>query len=151
MCGYHWRHETTRVVATAGSATFAPDGPVSERDRDAAVTQLRENVGTGRLGLDDFETKVEAVFAARTGAELAQVLHGLPRVVPLSERRTRVRAAVTPYLGVMALLVGIWLIVGVTAGFGFPWFVWPMLGWGIPVALSTAHDRRALRLARAGV
>ncbi len=49
--------------------------------------------------------------------------------------RTRVEARrglfihVALYLSVHAALVGIWALTGA----GYPWFLWPMLGWGIGV------------------
>lgn len=43
------------------------------------------------------------------------------------------------YLCVNAMLVGIWAI----TGRGYPWFLWPLFGWGIGIvahALATAME-----------
>lgn len=145
MCGYHSRlhrldQRAERTMAPSAVATLDPDRPVRDEQREAAVEQLRRNVGVGRLGLDDFESRVERAWHASTAGELAAVLEGLERVSSAGERRRARRRAVTPFVAVMAMLVAIWLVVGLTAGFGFPWFVWPMLGWGIPVALANRRE-----------
>jgi fatty acid desaturase len=38
------------------------------------------------------------------------------------------------YLIVNTLLVTVWLVLGLTAGFWFPWPVFPIVGWGIGLA-----------------
>jgi hypothetical protein len=35
------------------------------------------------------------------------------------------------YVTVNAVILALWAIVGAGAGFWFPWFLFPMLGWGI--------------------
>ena len=41
------------------------------------------------------------------------------------------RIHLTAYVLVNALLIGIWLAVGVGAGAWFPWPIFPLLGWGV--------------------
>src|SRR5664279_3581709 len=38
------------------------------------------------------------------------------------------------YVLVNALLVAIWAVVGIASGVWFPWWVFPLFGWGIGVA-----------------
>jgi class 3 adenylate cyclase len=54
------------------------DERIGDEDRSAVVDLLRGHTGAGRLGLDEFEELVGEVYAARTRAELARVLDGLP-------------------------------------------------------------------------
>src|SRR4029450_7877431 len=72
-------------------------------------------------------------WTARTGADLALLVQDLPAPAP-SRTPDRRRAGhphldpqVRTYLAVMALLWLIWLLTGA----GYPWPVWPMLGWGV--------------------
>jgi hypothetical protein len=37
------------------------------------------------------------------------------------------------YLIINGLLIGIYLLTTLAAGFYYPWFVWPMAGWGIGI------------------
>jgi hypothetical protein len=41
------------------------------------------------------------------------------------------RIHLTAYVLVNALLIGIWLAVGIGAGAWFPWPIFPLLGWGV--------------------
>lgn len=54
----------------------------SDVDRDRCVEILRDQCGQGRLTLDEFEQRVDTVFAARTLSELDAVVHDLPVHVP---------------------------------------------------------------------
>ena len=86
-----------------------------------------------------------SAWTARTGADLEVLVRDLPAVRssrpaprPPARSRPRVRLdePVRTYLAVMALLWLIWLVTGA----GYPWPIWPMLGWGIGVA---GHAGRA--------
>lgn len=51
---------------------------------------------------------------------------------------------------VQLLLFGIWLTVGLAGGGMFPWFVFPLVGWGIGLAahyFAVRHSWRDTRLA----
>ena len=82
-----------------------------------------------------------SAWSARTGAELEVLVRDLPapaRPAPRAPARPRPRldGQTRTYLAVIALLWLIWLV----SGAGYPWPVWPMLGWGIGVA---GHQGRA--------
>ncbi|WP_422744630.1 DUF1707 SHOCT-like domain-containing protein [Mycobacterium sp. WMMD1722] len=51
---------------------------ISDADRSAVRLILERAVGEGRLTLDEFTERVDAVLAARTRAELDPLLHDLP-------------------------------------------------------------------------
>jgi DUF1707 SHOCT-like domain len=59
-------------VARYGSAA------VTEADRDATVAQLREHYAAGRLSLDEFQDRLDAVYRAQTSRELGAVTDSLP-------------------------------------------------------------------------
>jgi hypothetical protein len=61
------------MVARYGSAA------VTDADRDAAAVQLREHYAVGRLSLDEFQDRLDAVYRARTARELGMVTDGLLR------------------------------------------------------------------------
>jgi hypothetical protein len=50
----------------------------SDRDREQVAEILREAAGEGRLGLDELDERLNAVYAAKTYAELEPVIQDLP-------------------------------------------------------------------------
>jgi hypothetical protein len=106
---------------------------VGDAERGQVIDQLADHHAAGRLTLAEFEERMGSAWAARTGAELEILVGDLPApAVP----RPRLDDKTRTYLAVMALLWLIWLATGA----GYPWPVWPMLGWGIGVA---GHQGRA--------
>lgn len=53
---------------------------VSDADREQALAALREHLLAGRLSLEEFSERVEAVLQAKVNGELAQVREDLPEV-----------------------------------------------------------------------
>ena len=51
---------------------------VTDADRDAAAAQLREHYAAGRLSLDEFQDRLDALYRAQTGRELGLVTDSLP-------------------------------------------------------------------------
>jgi hypothetical protein len=51
---------------------------VTDADRDAAAAQLREHYAAGRLSLDEFRDRLDAVYRAQTARELGTVTDSLP-------------------------------------------------------------------------
>jgi hypothetical protein len=51
---------------------------VSDAERDAAATELREHFASGRLDQDDLDERLTAVFAAKTRGDLKAVFTDLP-------------------------------------------------------------------------
>ena len=52
---------------------------VTDADREACAAQLREHYATGRLSLDEFQDRLDAVYRAQTARELGMVTDSLPR------------------------------------------------------------------------
>jgi hypothetical protein len=114
---------------------------VGDAERSQVIDQLADHHAAGRLTLAEFEDRMTSAWAARTGAELEVLVRDLPapaRPAPRAPARPRPRldGQTRTYLAVIALLWLIWLV----SGAGYPWPVWPMLGWGIGVA---GHQGRA--------
>jgi hypothetical protein len=64
---------------------------VSDADREQVAERLRQAGGEGRLTIDELDERVEAAYAARTGADLAKLTQDLPEAAPGSlpaERRS---------------------------------------------------------------
>jgi fatty acid desaturase len=57
----------------------------AERERTAAL--LSQHLSAGRLELDEFDDRVKAAYAARTGRELTALLADLPSPQPRRRRR----------------------------------------------------------------
>jgi hypothetical protein len=111
------------------------------------VDQLAEHHAAGRLTLSEFEDRMASALAARTGTDLEPLLRDLPAPArPPGElpgaARPRLDQHARTYLAVIALLWVVWLVTGA----GYPWPIWPMLGWGIGVVGH--HRGRPARLPR---
>lgn len=130
-----------------GAGLRAADG-----DRERAASVLRDSFAQGRIDMEEFSERLDAVYAARTTEQLWDLLGDLPTPPAAPDRAPDVRqegsrdaglpAALTTYLAVMALLVTVWAV----GGAGYFWPVWPMLGWGVCL-LSRAgryHPGRSL-------
>jgi len=57
---------------------IGPGLRISDADREAAAAALREHYALGRLTLEEFQRRLDAVFAAKTDIELARITRDLP-------------------------------------------------------------------------
>ena len=134
----HRQHQSpTRVPARPAD----PRLRVGDAERGQVIDQLAEHHAAGRLTLPEFEERMTSAWTARTGAELETLVRDLPTLAGPAPRapavpRPRLDGQLRTYLAVIALLWLIWLVTGA----GYPWPIWPMLGWGIGVA---GHQGRA--------
>jgi fatty acid desaturase len=140
---------------TAPTATSVRAG---DSDRDRTANQLGQALSQGYLAMDEYETRLQATFAAQTTAELRQLVADLPvamlrRHDPQRQaaRRRAARLAVRIHLGgylaMVVIVLTVWLAVGLTAGAWYFWPIWPILGAGIGVlshAVPTVGSRRAV-------
>jgi hypothetical protein len=114
----------------------------SDADRERTVEQLRRHHADGRLDMEEFSERMDRAYAAKTLAELDELMADLPRdaapATPraagaLEERRARRQQtfyrSLAIYLAVNAMLVVVWLF----SGRGYFWPIWVMLGWGIGI------------------
>jgi hypothetical protein len=132
----HHQHRPTRELPHPAD----PRLRVGDAERGQVIDQLADHHAIGRLTLEEFEERMASAWAARTGADLEVLVRDLPAPAPSTAPSRRPPAGPRPgfaldspvrtYLAVMALLWLIWLLTGA----GYPWPIWPMLGWGIGVA-----------------
>ncbi len=118
---------------------------LSDADRDKASEFLRQSFADGRLTLDEMEDRLEVVYAAKTGADLAGVFDDLPveraRASGPPVRSPAPRRGVSDqlriYLLVNGLMVAIWLL----SGAGYFWPIWVIVPWGFALAIKTTGSR----------
>jgi hypothetical protein len=64
----------------------------SDAEREQSIARLRDACGEGRLSLDEFSDRVNAVLAARTRGQLVPITADLPgSALPVPERRNAKR------------------------------------------------------------
>ena len=134
MCwnSHRWRFEQEPQGASEPAKT--DDLRIADSDRDGAVAQLSKHAGDGRLTLDEFEARVEEVYAARTYADLRSVFVGLPRYdvmppAPRTRRHLDAQAILRPVV-LLALFVWATIALGTWVLWIGLWFVVPRLLWG---------------------
>lgn len=89
---------------------------IGDVERDAVAAELREHFAHGRLTLEEFNQRLDAVFAAKTEADLSRLTRDLPHIrsggAPLPSARTRPGQTMTsalPSHGVaQAIAAGDW-------------------------------------------
>jgi hypothetical protein len=101
----------------------APDLLVSDRDRARVGQELRTHYESGRLTLDEFQERLDELHAARTEAQLDNVLRQLPaaRRPTVNPRDTRWRSLALQYALVNVVAVLIWVFGGANGDFWPKW------------------------------
>jgi len=113
-----------------------------DRERERTANQLGLALAQGYLAMEEYESRLQAAFAAQTTSELDQLVADLPlahlrRSDPRRQaaRRTAARRGVlihlAAYLAMVVIVLAVWLAVGLTAGAWYFWPIWPILGAGI--------------------
>ena len=126
-----------------------------DRDRERTASQLGQALSQGYLVFDEYDSRLQAAFAAHTTAELRQLVADLPlaqlrRNDPerqASRRRAArlgVRIHLGAYLAMVVIVLTVWLAVGLTAGAWYFWPIWPILGAGIGVISHAIPVRLAV-------
>jgi hypothetical protein len=140
---------STTIVPTATSVR------AGDADRERTANQLGQALAQGYLAMDEYETRVQATFAAHTTVELRQLVADLPltqlrRNDPQRQSARRraarlgVRIHLGAYLAMVVIVLTVWLAVGLTAGAWYFWPIWPILGAGIGLASHAIPVRLAL-------
>jgi hypothetical protein len=79
----------------------------SDEDRERVVVMLHEQVGAGRLTLDEFSQRSASAYQSRTVGELHALTRDLPKPVPepVSSPTVAARPNLMPVLLVLALVL----------------------------------------------
>jgi hypothetical protein len=127
-----------------GVSETHPDLLIGDAERTATIAELRGNYDAGRLTLEEFETRLAEVHAARTGSDLAHSLRQLPdtKRPTLSPRDRRWRSLAAQYLVANVVVNLVWLFTGAQGDY---WPRWVLL------ATLIMFVRRVLRPGRHGV
>lgn len=135
----------------------------SDADRERTATLLREHHAQGRLSPEEFNERLDQVFAAKTLGELDALLADLPgidlyrlpaagiRPAPPGARRSgggsvverRGSGVITPrganwtaWAAISAALFAAWLGIGLVSGGAawIPWFLLVVVPWALAIA-----------------
>jgi hypothetical protein len=108
----------------------SPDLLIGDAERETAETELRGHYDAGRLTLDEYESRLGEVHAARTGADLREALRQLPdaKRPTLSPGDRRWRSLAYQYVLVNVIANLVWLATGADSSY---WPRWVLLGTAI--------------------
>lgn len=143
---------------------------VSDADRERVVEELHEHTVAGRLTSEEYEERLEAVYAARTRADLDALRTDLPvstvaARAALVERKSHLRRRLAQEAGGGAtaslVCVAIWIASGATGAFWPIWVIiftllpllrdsWRLLGPGsdidvVEARMQARHERHLVR------
>lgn len=113
-----------------------------DHDRQKTATRLGQALAQGYLRVDEYDERVQAAFNKQTTRELQELVADLPldrirradprrRAARIAAARRGVRAHVTAYLAMVAVVLTVWTAVAVTTGAWYFWPIWPILGGAI--------------------
>lgn len=153
------------LLRMAGTMPGDPRLRASDADRERTAALLREHHAVGRLTAEEFDGRLEKVFAARTLGELDELLADLPAIdlyqLPSAGIRPARRrggsglerradgllpspdATWGGWMTGTALLVVVWLVIGIlTGGLAWvPWFALIIGPWALGLALRRPRQR----------
>ncbi|HLY87150.1 MAG TPA: DUF1707 domain-containing protein [Gaiellaceae bacterium] len=101
---------------------------VADSDRVAAAEEMRKHYDSGRLTLDEFESRLAEVHTVRTRADLEHAFRQLPRSEPPASLRVRDRrwsSLALQYALVNLVCILVWLFSGADGSF---WPKWVLVG-----------------------
>lgn len=141
-----------------------PDIRASDADRDRVAASLREHCALGRITMDELQDRLESVYASKTFGELQEVTADLPEEdlyqlpVPATQPKSTATAARSgsgdlslrgtramwgAWATVSAINFTVWLIVLVTTGAVYPWWIWVAGPWGAILLMRTIFGDRS--------
>jgi hypothetical protein len=119
----------------------------SDADRERVADELRDHYADGRLTMEEFDERVDAVYKAKTFGELAPLTADLPAPPPdpavqkAEARRRRIaalRAVWGSWISVGLICTVIWLLVSISSGhFSYFWPGWVIGPWGAMILAGT--------------
>jgi hypothetical protein len=84
---------------------------IGDAERDQAASELAEHYGDGRLTHEEYSERLDAIWSARTRADLTVLFEDLPPSRSAREQREREAARARRWRGVPILPIAIALIV----------------------------------------
>lgn len=123
----------------------------SDADRERIANDLREHYADGRLTMEEFDERIDAVYKAKTFGELAPLTADLPAPPPdpavqkAEARRRRIaalRAVWGSWLTVSIICTMIWLISVLSGHPSTFWPIWVIGPWGAMILLGTLGGGR---------
>ena len=112
---------------------------VGDDERERVVTLLHQHASLGRLEAEELDARVEQALQARTRSDLEVLLRDLPDERLPAQRPARPRKAVARFrhhASVWAVMSVFFIVLWALGDSGDFWPVWPILGWGLAVALQ---------------
>jgi Domain of unknown function (DUF1707) len=84
------------MPSTEDQMATQPSLRIGDRERDAVAAELQEHFAHGRLTIEEFNERLDAVFAAKTQSDLSRIISDLPHArsagAPLPSSRSAGRA-----------------------------------------------------------
>jgi hypothetical protein len=103
---------------------------VGDLEREQVASALGQHLSAGRLAISEFESRLDAVYTARTRGELDAVLADLPATPPSHPRPQPPRPGVPaggrwmPWAVTGAICLAVWLTTSLIQG--HPLYFWPL-------------------------
>ncbi|MEV6526455.1 DUF1707 domain-containing protein [Longispora sp. NPDC051575] len=145
-----------------------PELRAADADRERVAETLRTALNEGRLDLSEFDERLQAVYAAKTYAELAPITADLPGPVPAAQSQLAVpqpgapmplgapavpgksgfvRNAIAGWASASLITTGIWAAISISTGHPhYFWPIWVILPMGAAVVAKlikgSAHEER---------
>ncbi|CNF17840.1 protein of uncharacterised function (DUF1707) [Mycobacterium tuberculosis] len=140
-----------------------PDIRASDADRDRVAASLREHCALGRITMDELQERLDSVYASKTLGELQEITSDLPEEdlyqlpVPATQPKGTASVAKPPsrdldvrgmkamwgaWATVGAINFTVWLIILVTTGAVYPWWIWVVGPWGAILLMRTIFGDR---------
>ncbi|WP_141580660.1 DUF1707 domain-containing protein [Actinomadura sp. WMMA1423] len=140
-----------------------PEIRASDADRDRVAASLREHCAEGRITMDELQERLDTVYEAKTLGQLQEVTSDLPEEdlyqlpVPATQskgtasparppsgdlEKGRMRAMWGAWATVSAINLAVWLVILVTTGAVYPWWIWVAGPWGAVLLMRTIFGGR---------
>jgi hypothetical protein len=116
---------------------------VSDAEREAVATRLRDAAGEGRLDPEELDERLTAAYAARTRADLVSVTRDLPAPVPAPPptpstwREEDVREKLAAFIVANVVCIAVWAASGADDAF---WPKWVLLGTGVALLAAVVYS-----------
>lgn len=100
---------------------MTPEARIGDREREAATAILTEHYAAGRLDTEEHAERLDAIWSAKTRADLDVVFWDLPRAVVPPKPAAPVRRASQWRFPVAMFLIA---LVVLSVALHIPWWVW---------------------------